>query len=196
MALYSKLDVVNRGLSLLGQLPVNDLQTPHPAVPSILNHLTMANKQVQADKLWFNYERTTLIPQPDGTIVVPSDIASIDAVDTRNDISQRGRYLYNHATGTRTFDGPIEVFLHRVVPFEELPPTAAVYVMTQALLRLQAGLDGDGPRYSDLQSEDVQALRRMTAENTRNVRANLLHRRGVRRALHRINQYSPFQYRR
>jgi len=196
MALYTKLDVVNRGLSLLGQSPVNDIETPHPAVPSILNMLDMYNKQVQSRKWWFNYETTTLIPQPSGEIMVPNDVASVDACDKRLVVSQRDRRLYNHNTGTFVFYAPVQVYLHRVLPFEDLPPAAAVYVMTQALLRLQGGLDGDGVRYRDIAAEDEAALKALTAESTRNTQANLLHRPGVQQALARITQSSPFLYRR
>lgn len=197
MALYTKLDVVNRGLSLLGQLPVNEVDTPHPAVPSILAHLELANKSVQSAKWWFNYETSTLYPQPDtNRIVVPDDIASIDACDKFTPVSLRGRNLYNHTTGTYEFDAPVPVYLHRVVPFEELPPTAARLVMIQALISLQAGLDGDGTRYNDLANEYRSALNAATAENTRNSQTNLLHRRGVQLGLYRINQDTAYQFRR
>lgn len=197
MALYSKLDVVNRAIGLLGQLPVNDLTTPHPGVPVALHHLEMSNKTVQSKKWWFNLEKTTLIPQVGNLrILVPNDVAAVDAVEKKLNVGQRGRYLYNMDTGTYEFTAPVDVVLHRVVPFDELPPSAANYVMTQTLLRVQASIDGDGPRYRDLATEDAKAEATLHAENTRAAQTNLLDRHGVQVGMYRINQQSPFQYRR
>ena len=197
MSVFTELDVVNQGLSLLGQLPVNDVLTPHPAVPSILSHLAIANKQVQARKWWFNYETTTLIPQSsDSRIQIPNDVAAVDACDRRVPVSQRGRYLYNNRDGTYTFTSPVQVKLHRIVPFSELPPSAAAYVMTQTMLRMQAGLDGDGVRYRDISASDNAALMTLSAEDIRFTQANLLDRTGVQSGLSRINQLSPYPYRR
>lgn len=197
MALYSKLEVVNRAIGLLGQLPVNDLNTPHPAVPGALQLLELSNKTVQSKKWWFNLEKTTLIPQADNNrILVPNDVAAIDAVAKRLNVAQRGRYLYNMDTGTYEFTSPVPVVLHRVVPFDELPPVAANYVLTQTLLRVQASIDGDGPRYRDLVAEDNDARASLHAENTRASQTNLLDRHGVQTGLYRVNQQSPFQYRR
>lgn len=197
MSVFTELDVVNQGLSLLGQLPVNDVLTPHPAVPSILSHLAIANKQVQSRKWWFNYETTVLTPQAsDRRIQIPNDVAAVDARDRRLTVSQRGRYLYNNTTGTYTFTAPLQVKLHRIVPFTELPPSAAAYVMTQTMLRMQAGLDGDGVRYRDISASDTAALLTLSSEDIRFTQANLLDRAGVRSGLGRVNQLSPYPYRR
>lgn len=196
MSLYTELDIVNRGLGLLGQLPVNEISTPHPMVPAILLHLGTSNKDVQAREWWFNTEKVTLSPQTDKRILVPNDTVSIDAVDTRVRVTQRGRYLFNPITSSYEFDGPIDVQIHRLVPFAELPATAQRYVGTQALMRVQASIDGDGPRYRDLATENQEAWFAITSEDTRNRGANLLRRSRAQGALYRINQNSPFPYRR
>lgn len=197
MGLYTKLNVVNRGLNLMGQLPVNDLETLHPAIPAILAALDNANKQVQSRTWWFNTETLTLVPQV-GTkrISIPNDTVAVDATDPRLSVAQRGRYLYDTANGTFEFSSPVEVKLHRLVDFDDLPPTAAAYVITQALRETQSGLDGDGQRYRDLLDEDARMFAALTAEDTRFTQANLLRRPGVQLGLGRINQNTPFPYRR
>lgn len=196
MALYSKLDVVNKGLSLLGQLPVNDLLTQHPGVPAVLAALDTANRKAQTKRYWFNYERATLVPTVDKRILVPNDVASIDAVDKRLRVAQRGRYLFNTAVGNYDFEAPVDVLLHRVLPFEDLPAVAQAYVSALALSEMQSGLDGDGVRFRQLADEKAEAFADLTAENTRNSQTNLLHRRGVQVALHRVNQDSSDPFRR
>lgn len=196
MALYSKLDIVNKGLRALGQLPVNDLVTPHPGVPAILQELELSNNTAQTKRYWFNYEKTTLTPGSDKRIQVPNDVASIDTVDSRTRVAQRGRHLYNLDTGSFDFDGPVEVLMHRVLPFDDLPAVAQQYIGALALRRMQAGLDGDGVRYRELQDDEVEAYNALTAENTRNAQTNLLRRKGVRIGLYRINQESTDPFRR
>lgn len=197
MALYTRLDVVNRALGLLGQLPVNEINTPHPAVPGILLRLDEATRDVQTDKWWFNTETTTLQPQAEsGFIAVPNDTASIDALDKNAPVTHRGSRLYNLSTGTFVFAAPVEVRLHRVVPFEDLPAAAARYIRAMALLGFQAAIDGDGPRYRDLAEEGKQAYAALTSENTRNQHVNLLDRHAARTAMNRIVQNSPYPNRR
>ncbi len=197
MALYSKLSVVNRGLAALGQLPVNDLETPHPGVPAILQALETANITVQTRRYWFNQETTTLTPDPNNSrITIPNDVAAIESVDKRVSVSQRGRYLYNNIDGTFELSAPVEVEIHRVVTFDDLPASAAHYVATKALEAMQSGLEGDGVRFRQLADERDEAFRTLTAEDTRQRRFSLLNRQSAQLALYRINQDSQDPFRR
>jgi hypothetical protein len=197
MALYSKLDVVNRALGLQGLAPVNDIDSPHPAVPAALERLSLALKAMQARRWWFNTEYPTLAPQADNQrIAIPNNTVSIDAVDPRVRVTQRGRWLYDTIRSSYEFPAPVPVRLHRFVEFDDLPPTAAHYAMTQALVTYAADMDGDAQRVRLLLGEDEKAWNALTAEDTRNANVNLLRRAQVATGLQRVAGQSPFQYRR
>lgn len=197
MGLYTKLNVVNRALGLQGLAPVNDIDAPHPAVPAALERLDLAVKDIQSRRWWFNTEYPTLVPQVENNrVAVPNNAVSVDALDKRLDVTTRGRYLYDNQRSSFEFSGPIKVRLHRLVDFDDLPPTAQRYAMTQTLVMYAADMDGDPQRIRLLFQEDEQAFATLTAEDTRNAKANLLHRPGVALGLQRIAAQSPFPYRR
>lgn len=196
MALYTKLDVVNRALAVMGQRPVNDLNTPHPTIAAVLDLLRQENITVQSKPFWFNVEVVTLTPQVgNNRLVLPNNTAAADLEDERTITSIRGQWLYNNDKSTFEWDGPVKVTLHRVVPFEELPPTAARYVAARTVMAWQITKDGDSQRTQALQGEAAEAMQSMYAEHTRNVAANLLDRRGVALTRARMRSYSPYYFR-
>ena len=72
------LAVVNSMLGLLGELPLNALDEPHPLIPAALAALDAQTTLVQSDFWWFNVEYPTLTPQVgSGMILVPPDAASV-----------------------------------------------------------------------------------------------------------------------
>lgn len=190
---YNTLDVVNDCLALLGELPVNDLETPHPAVPGARRLLTNTNELLQADRWWFNTEFTTLTPQVGNKrIVVPGDTAAIDTIPRRPGVTVRGTYLYDTDKGSYEFGAPMEVRLHRVVPFDQLPLSARRYISAEAQLRFQNTIDADALKTRELKEERTMAYRLMNAEHIRNVRANMLTRPGVAYVLNNMQGQSPF----
>lgn len=190
---YNTLDVVNDMLALLGELPVNDLETPHPAVPGALRLLDNTNTLLQAERWWFNTERATLTPQAGNKrIVVPGDTAAADTLTRSPAVTVRGSCLYNTDSGSYEFDAPVEVRLHRIVPFEQLPLSARRYVALHAQLRFQNTIDADGQKTRELKEERQQAYMLMNAEHIRAVRANMLARPGVAYILNNMQGQSPF----
>lgn len=190
---YTTLDVVNDMLALLGELPVNDLETPHPAVPGAMRLLDSTNTLLQAERWWFNTEYTTLTPQVGNKrIVVPGDTAAADTLTRVPAVTVRGMYLYNTDDGTYEFDAPVKVRLHRVVPFEQLPLSARRYVALAAQLKFQTTIDADALKTRELKEERHMAYMLMNAEHTRNARANMLARPGVAYILNNMQGQSPF----
>ena len=190
---YTTLDVVNDCLALLGELPVNDLETPHPAVPGAIRLLDNMNTLLQAERWWFNTEFATLTPQVGNKrIIVPGDTAAADTVLRSPTVTVRGTYLYNTDKGTYQFDGPVQVRLHRVVPFEQLPLSARRYIAVATQLKFQTTIDADGLKTRELKEERQMAYMLMNAEHIRNARANMLSRPGVAYVLNNMQGQSPF----
>lgn len=174
------LDVVNDMLGLLGERRVNAVDEPHPMIPNALAKLKSAGDAVQAVLWWFNTEYPTLQPQVGtGHILVPNDTAACDSLTQYPRLAVRGNRLYNLDDVTDVFTSPVRVRLHRVVPFEDCPPTVRAHIAAKAKLDFQKDFDGDTTKAQILMAEVKGTYADMHAEHTRNARANLLHRPSV-----------------
>lgn len=170
------LSVTNDMLGLLGELPINDLEQNHPVVPRALEHIRYENAVLQAEKWWFNCENTRVYPQPNGQILLPNDTLSADNFTRYPNLAVRGNRLYNLDKGTDRFDEPVDLRIHRLVPFDEAPVTARAHVAARAKLAFQASIDGDPEKTRLLSREFQESLMRLNAEHTRNTKANMFNR--------------------
>lgn len=190
---YTDFEVVNECLALVGELPVNSLDTPHPLIPSAVAAITNQNTLVQSERWWFNVEYPTLTPQAGNKrIVLPGDTASVDTLTRTPETAARGGYLYNLTAGTYEFDAPVKVRLHRIVAFNDLPLSARRYIAVEAQLQFSRTLDADSQKVRDLKEERQRAYALMNAEHTRNSRVNMLNRPGVQYVLNQMQGLSPF----
>lgn len=171
----TQLTVVNDALALLGELPMNTLDTGHPLVPRALAELANANTRVQATRWWFNTENLTLSPQAgSGEILVPNDTLACDPLDPCAAVALRGNKLYNLNTQSVVWSSPVAVRLHREIPFEDAPITARSYIAALALRTFQRNYDGDSSKTRDLKQDEQTAYIAMNAEHIRNTQANML----------------------
>lgn len=193
---YTKLDVVNAGLRVLGERPVNSLDSPHPAVASLLGSLATTLVALNADRWWFNTETITLTPQV-GTkhILLSPDLLAVDNTDPTINVTFRGGKLYDLKRGTYEFDNPVELKVHRYVDFDDLPIQARLYVGQTVVLNVQSELDGDGAETRKLSADVARAYNMLSAEHVRAVQANMLQRPGVQFSLWRMHGQSPFAWR-
>lgn len=193
----TKLEAVNVLLRKLAQRPVNSLDVAHPRVPAAVAVLDRHNKNLQAKRWWFNVEYPTL--QPDvasGRINLPGDVAAADSVTTKPRVAVRGRWLYNLDDSTYVFTAPLEVRLHRVLPFDDLPLLAAEAVLTSAIVEYVGDHDGDDTKVRLAVAARDAAYANMHAEHIRNSRRNLLTRPSISRAMARIrgNSAAHWEY--
>jgi len=188
--LITTLSIVNEMLGLLGELPVNDLDAFHPVVPRALASIDTAQSTIQSDQWWFNVERPTLVPQV-GTkyILLPSDCLSVDSFARTPNVSMRDGRLYNNDDSTYEFDDEVQVILHRLVAFDDLPMSARAYVGAEALLHFQNSIDGDAVKTQLLTDRRTRAYITFNSEHMRRVKANMLTRPGVALALSNIVGY-------
>lgn len=188
--LITTLSIVNEMLGLLGELPVNDLDAFHPVVPRALASIDTAQSSIQADQWWFNVERPILVPQV-GTkyILLPSDCLSVDSVARSPRLSMRDGRLYNNDDSTFEFTDSVQVVLHRLVAFDDLPMSARAYIGAEALLHFQNSIDGDATKTQLLGDRRTRAHVTFNSEHIRRVGANMLARPGVVAALSNIVGY-------
>lgn len=174
--MYTELDHVNKVLRLLGERPVNSLDTPHPRVASIRASLGTASMNAQSlnGGWWFNIEYPTFEPQLDKRIALPNDTLTVDAVKHCPAVAQRGRFLYNLDKATFEFDSPVRVRLTRLLAFDLLPVEARRYVSAEAALEVIVGIDADGSKRGAAETEIQKAYTSLHAQHIRSQQANLL----------------------
>lgn len=186
----SQLDAVNDMLALLGELPVNDLTSSHPLVPTAVRALRTASDEIQVRRWWFNTETLTLTPQVETKqILLPHDTLSADPYEGRPRTAVRGNVLYNADTGTIEWDTQITVRLHRLIPFEELPVLARMLIAYKAQLAFGLAYEADTSKLSSVREALADARMALGAEDIRNQRANLLYKPSTLRVLGDISGY-------
>ena len=179
MGTFTQLDVVNEMLGLLGERRVNSLDLDHPLVSSGVNFLRVANAREQGRGWWFNTEVVSLSPDIAGRIAVPSDVLQLDPSDPCLKYAQRGNALYNLAplpgASPTVFTQAVICGLIRLVPFEDLPTVAGLFVSTSAKLDFLIALDGDDSKINNLGKQRREAQIGLNAEHIGSVDANLLY---------------------
>ena len=190
------LAVVNSMLGLLGELPLNALDEPHPLIPAALAALAAQTTLVQSDFWWFNVEYPTLTPQAgSGMILVPPDAASVDSLTQYPRLAIRGNRLYNLDDVTDVFTQPLRVRLHRVIPYDDTPAVVRAHIAAKSKLEFQLAYDGDTTKAQYLMQEVKDTYIRMHSEHIRNAKANMLMRPSVQQTLNRITggrNYNPY----
>lgn len=192
---FTQLDVVNSMLGLVGELPLNTVDTTHPLVPAAVAAISTQTSLVQSDFWWFNVEYPTLMPQAgSGFLLVPNDTASADSLCQTPRTSVRGDRLYNLDDITYVFTSPLRVRLHRVLPFADTPLVARAHIAAKAKLEFQMAYDGDGTKAQIIQQEIKETYIRLHSEHIRNAKANMLMRPSVQHTLNSITGSRPYVY--
>ena len=182
------LSAVNACLGTLGELPVNAVDEDHPLVPAALTKINHETAFLQADLWWFNVEYPTLFPDPvDKTIRVPSDCVGVDSLTQYPRYAVRAGRLYNLDTGSKEFEAPLRVRLHRALPFDDMPLLARALVQARAARKFHADYDGDQAKMQRLTADEQHSYMTFNAEHIRNAKANMLNRSGVQNVLLHVN---------
>lgn len=190
--MYTTLEVVNECLASMGESPLSSLAEPHAMKGAAVAKLTRANKNIQETGRWFNTEYVSLKPDSvNKWITFGGDVLKFTS-GTPNAVAkpylvQRGNRLYNLQTRSYVLDEDVEGFIVRLVPFEELPPVAANYIGSQAVLRFQSDFDADNSKRQELKEAWMAARIEFNAEHIRQVKVNML---DSNRTLARIRQHN------
>lgn len=191
MPAISQLDVVNEMLAALGESPVNSVDEDHPLIAAGLRMIRVANLREQAKSWWFNKEFVTLTPDIiSGNIFTPEDAIRVDPTNASLNYVQRGRRLYQayapSSSDPYKFSDPVAVWLVRLLPFEDLPASAALLVSYAAQVDFSKAYDADTAKVQQIMLEYRSAYSILNAEHIRNVNANLLNSPGIAANLNRI----------
>jgi hypothetical protein len=190
----TQLDVVNQCLATIGETPLNALNSDHPYVAAALLKMKSTLPQELGKGWWFNTDTVTLTPDPNTKFMyIPADAINVNPWDSStNAYVIRGRRLYNRATSSYEFDGPLSVQVVREVPFEDLPMMANLVVAARTVLDFQNDYDGDSEKYNKLGAAYQQVFNTLYADHIRAVKANMLRGTGVMQTLRQIAPLGRF----
>jgi len=157
---------VNRILPALGEHPVTSLNTKHPTLAILLPKIQNKLEDLTMMGWWFNTFKTTLYPDSEGGVALPTDTLSF--VPMFDNAVQRGSALYNGDTQSYIWTAPIEGTIITRIPFDELPESMASYVFYSALVVAYVTDIGMENEVQLWQTEAAQAERRVMSEHLRN----------------------------
>lgn len=171
------LTAVNQVLPKLGERPVTSLEVKHPTLAVLLPIIEQTLKEVLGRGWWFNRYDYTAHPNTEGQIVLGTTTLSF--VPDRADVAvQRGPKLFNPVTLNYTFTQPVHGTVTQWVDFNELPESAATYVLYASLVNayvtdlgmtqeVQAWQMLAGQGWSDLMSEHLRQKKHSTRKSRR-----------------------------
>ncbi|QQO90803.1 tail tubular protein A [Pseudomonas phage Bertil] len=129
------LKAVNLILPALGEHPVTRVDRKHPTLAVIMPVIENKVDTALMRGWWFNEFRTTLYPDSEQGIFVPTDtLAFIPDAEYRGNL--RGNRLFNQETMDFMWPGPVSGVIQQRLDFEELPNSVATYVFYDALVQV------------------------------------------------------------
>jgi hypothetical protein len=134
------LDAVNEILPKLGERPVTSLDAKSPTLGVILPQIASETDLLLQAGWWFNTRyNVDLFPDSEGNIAVPDDTLSFVPADSMTfDVVVRGTQFWRSDTGDYSFTEKITGTLIQRVAFEELPESAARFVLYSAMVTCYA----------------------------------------------------------
>lgn len=181
--MISELDVVNSCLATIGELPLVELSDDHPLVAAARQNFHEARVSEVSRQWWFNTDYCTLQQANDKFIYVPGDAIAVTPIG-RDELTMRGRRLYNRLESTFEVAGPVRAWVIRDVPFDELPAPAQLLCKHACVLQFQLNYDADEAKTRKLEALYSNSYRLLNAEHIRQVRLNALNMPEV--AMHRM----------
>ena len=142
------LEAINTLLAAIGSSPVTNTDTPQNADAIIAkNNINRALRDIQTEKWYFNSESDyPLTPDANGTIHISNNIINIDftgRLGEGNRFVIRGKKLYDRLNHTFKIDEQLEADVVLCLEYDEIPESAAQYVIAQAARRYQEEMLGD-----------------------------------------------------
>lgn len=141
------LEAVNAMLHTIGEAPVSTVENSGVLdAVSARQQLSFINREVQTRGWHWNTEpNVTITPtHPEGYIILPSNTLRVDTSGFSQDIDavMRGNRLYDRKNHTFEFKRSVTVDLVVLLPFEELPEAARLYITIRAARKFQEGILG------------------------------------------------------
>ena len=159
----TELEAVNLMLSVIGELPVDDLRLAetNADVKMALQLLRSATRALQVKGWQFNTNlAVTMDPMPDGTIRLPVNaVRCVPADDVVQDVrfSIRGQRLWNVKTNSFIWDTSVVADVTVLLPFDDLPEPVRYYLAEKAGQRFQSRTVGSETLYAFTREDLVDA---------------------------------------
>lgn len=175
------LEAINRILPTLGESVVTSIDSRNPTVKIIQNAIHAQTKDMQLREWWFNSFDVDLYPDTNGEIQLPANLLAWIPYD--NGGIQRGNRLLNPDTLNFVWPigKPVRGQIRVLVDFEDLPESAATYVLYEACVKAYVDDIGLEQTVSIWQQKSAQARIMLEAEHLRNRKYTTLKSRRYRR---------------
>lgn len=170
-----RLDVINDAIATTGEAPLNEEDTRHPSVVSVLRILEQVNSSMQSNKdkgFWFNRETVTLLKDTSGKVPVPADILAAEPTDRNKDYIKRGGFLYSPSRATNVLNEDVELEVVRLIPFDDLPEVAQQAIAAQTIWRFHSDFEADELKLRTIKEQVGLTRRGLNAAEITNARAN------------------------
>jgi len=132
----TELEAVNTMLSIIGEPPINSLQSGLVDAVMARQILHEVLREVQSRGWHWNTDRGRTLPVsfPQGFIYVPQNTLMVDSTGTDSgvDVVQRGNRLYDRQRHTYQFSRPIQCDVTLLLGYDEIPQPARQYIMVRA----------------------------------------------------------------
>lgn len=178
------IDAVNLILPKLGEHPVTTLDSKHPTLAVIIPQIELELDNIVQPGWWFNTTRTTLYPDLNGDIYIPTDTLDFLADDRVTAI--RGTQLMDMTNDTPKFSAPVKGERTLRLSFNMLPESAAKAVLYKACVSAYVTDIGMGQDVQAWQRDFNSAYAIMEAEHLRQRRYSTKYSRrfqNIRRAM-------------
>lgn len=160
-----ELEVVNTLLRSIGAQVVNSINSPQPDVQSARRAIQRVMRRTQQRGWWFNMEYSvTLYPDAAKEITVSQDVHTISP-RVGGEVVLRGKRLFNTVTNTYKFEDNVICKLIRILPWDELPESAQMYVMYKAAAEFIRDELGDSQKAGEYNDDAQRALVQLTMDD-------------------------------
>ena len=172
----TKLDAVNDILAAIGEDPVNSLNDGLPDADLAKRALDRILVRTQTRGWWFNREpEARLYPNVDGHIEMPTDVLDFHPIrgDANRLFSVRGGTLYDRKERTDEFGEPVDLYLVRLLDWEDLPQVFTSYVITKAARHFQDNRLGSQTHHQYQKGDEQEAYAMLMEKEVDNEPANM-----------------------
>ena len=160
----TELEAVNTMLSVIGEAPVNSLESSSKTSDVIMaeNILTEVSKEIQTAGWNFNIEKDVEIsPDSNNNILLPTSAGRVDIEPVNSDNKeyvQRGSKIYNKTDKTFIISSSLKCTIVYLLAWDDLPQSARQYIMIRAARKFQDRVVGSEKHHGFNQLDEFQAL--------------------------------------
>lgn len=174
----TELEAVNLMLSVIGESPVNSVDTSGLAdANTAYNILNFCSREVQlAGWHWNTEPNFPLTPTPAGNLMLPANTLKVDTDGAYRDKDyiQRGTRLYDRFNHSYTFDHAVTVEIVLLLPFDEIPEAARSYITIRAARQFQERVVGSEVLSAFTQRDEFAAMAKLKDAEAETADFNIL----------------------